>query len=1034
MLRPLRLLVLVGMSCSSLVAGETRLGEHLFRLPDGFEIELIAGPPLIERPITCALDERGRLYVAESSGTNDPVKEQLQNQPHRIVRLVDEDGDGIFDSRTTYADKLMFPEGTMFLDGSLYVAAPPVIWKFTDQDDDGVSDRREVFFDGKTLTGCANDLHGPYAGRDGWIYWCKGAFAPQTYDRPGRAPLETKAAHIFRARVDGSGIEPVMTGGMDNPVDVVFTSTGERIFTTTFLVHPGAGLRDGLIHAIYGGVYGKVHNVLDGHPRTGDVMPVLVHLGPAAPCGLALLDSRALGAEFQGNLFACSFNMHKVTRHLLEPSGASYATRDEDFLVSDNLDFHPTDIVEDADGSLIVVNTGGWYKLCCPTSQLWKPDILGGIYRVRRIGMPKSDDARGLSIAWGELAVEELPRYLDDLRHTVRNRAIVEIARRGLSALSTLAEVVRNPTRAYVDKRLGAIWSLNRIDAPVARLLVREALHDLDPQVRHAALTSVSLWRDREAVERLQEVLGEPSPAHQRIAAEGLGRIGSREAVPVLLAAAADARYGGDRVREHSLIYALIEIGDAAGTRRGLESASPGTRRATLVALDQIPDGGLTPDQVSPLLNSPVAMLRETASWLVNRHPEWGGDLARYFDDRLEHPPATAEGARELTSQLTLFSGQPPVQDLLARTARSGPAPARAIALQAMRESALKELPAAWVAALIAVLTESDPQAGHLASLVVRSVAIPKPDLPRVAASLIDFANRGPWEKPLRLDVLAAVPGGVQQVDEPLLEFLLSGLRDEESLVARSAAADVLSKARLSDEQLVRVTELLPVVGPLEVDRLLAAFDQSQEKQVGMALIAALERSPALANLRADSLRIRLGKFGLAVEEAGARLYAALNVDLEKQRARLQQLLEGLKDGDVRRGQAVFHSARTACIVCHQMGYLGGSIGPDLTRIADIRNERDLLESIVFPSASFVRSYEPIVISTKDGQAVAGLVRKELPDALLVATGAKTEVRVARDNIEEIRPGNVSIMPSGLDQQLTTQELADLIAFLRAKK
>ena len=116
------------------------------------------------------------------------------------------------------------------------------------------------------------------------------------------------------------------------------------------------------------------------------------------------------------------------------------------------------------------------------------------------------------------------------------------------------------------------------------------------------------------------------------------------------------------------------------------------------------------------------------------------------------------------------------------------------------------------------------------------------------------------------------------------------------------------------------------------------------------------------------------------------------------------------------------------------MGYLGGNIGPDLTRIGDVRNERDLLESIVFTSASFVRSYESIVVTTKDGQAVSGLIRKEFPDGLLITTGAKTELRVARDNIEEIRPGNVSIMPSGLDQQLSVQELADLIAFLKAKK
>ena len=65
----------------------------------------------------------------------------------------------------------------MWRGGSLYVAAPPSIWKFTDTTGRGVADERVEWFDGKTLTHCANDLHGPYLGPDGWIYWCKGAFA-----------------------------------------------------------------------------------------------------------------------------------------------------------------------------------------------------------------------------------------------------------------------------------------------------------------------------------------------------------------------------------------------------------------------------------------------------------------------------------------------------------------------------------------------------------------------------------------------------------------------------------------------------------------------------------------------------------------------------------------------------------------------------------------------------------------------------------------------------------------------------------------
>ena len=223
----------------------SRPPELILKVPDGFEVERVAGPPLVDRPIVADFDELGRLYVADSSGSNDKVEIQLQQKPHRIVRLEDTDGDGRFDKSVVFADKMMFPEGTMWFDGSLYVAAPPSIWKLTDTNGDGIADQREEWFQGKTLTTCANDLHGPYLGLDGWIYWCKGAFGKQTYERPGKPPWVTRAAHIFRRRPGDSLVEPVMTGGMDNPVDVTFTPEGERILTATFFQHPELGRRDG---------------------------------------------------------------------------------------------------------------------------------------------------------------------------------------------------------------------------------------------------------------------------------------------------------------------------------------------------------------------------------------------------------------------------------------------------------------------------------------------------------------------------------------------------------------------------------------------------------------------------------------------------------------------------------------------------------------------------------------------------------------------------------------------------------------------
>src|SRR4051794_14456502 len=87
---------------------QVRLNGHTFTLPAGFEVELAAGPPLVPRPIVADFDEQGRLYVADSSGSNEKVEQQLLTRPHRIVRLEDTDGDGRFDRSTIFADRMMF--------------------------------------------------------------------------------------------------------------------------------------------------------------------------------------------------------------------------------------------------------------------------------------------------------------------------------------------------------------------------------------------------------------------------------------------------------------------------------------------------------------------------------------------------------------------------------------------------------------------------------------------------------------------------------------------------------------------------------------------------------------------------------------------------------------------------------------------------------------------------------------------------------------------------------------------------------------
>jgi putative heme-binding domain-containing protein len=185
--------------------------------------------------------------------------------------------------------------------------------------------------------------------------------------------------------------------------------------------------------------------------------------------------------------------------------------------------------------------------------------------------------------------------------------------------------------------------------------------------------------------------------------------------------------------------------------------------------------------------------------------------------------------------------------------------------------------------------------------------------------------------------------------------------------------------------------------------------------------------------VRPEALKPVLARYSPAVQQAGDELLGLLNADAARQNARIDELLAASRNGDIRRGQLVFNSEKTACSMCHVIGYLGGRLGPDLTSIGRIRNERELLEAIVFPSATFVRGYEPFVVTTKAGETHSGIVRQDTAEEMVLATGPQSELRLARSEITDVRPGSASPMPPGLDAALTPAELADLLAFLKSR-
>jgi putative heme-binding domain-containing protein len=927
---------------------------------DGYTVSLAVPSSLVERPVEASFDDKGRLYVTEVTGTNDPPEVQLKNAPHRVLRLTDSNGDGVFDQRTVFADKLGFPEGVLWHQGAVYVSAPPQIWKFTDKDDDGVADTREVWFDGKTLTGCANDLHGPYAGPDGLLYWCKGAFAEQTYDMPNQKGWKSRAAHVFRMKPDGTGFDVVFTAGMDNPVGLAWTPEGDLIVSGTFLQFPGDGKRDGLIHAVRGGLWGKDHDVLDGHLRTGPLLPPMTHLGPAAPAGMI---------RYGRDLLVAQFNLRKVSRHVLEPLGATWQTTDSDFLTCDDPDFHPTDVLQSPDGSVLVVDTGGWYKLCCPTSQVAKPQVTGAIYRLRKTG-------------------GEVPAACPEPRWKLENP----------EPSAELVKQAQSTDLAEKDKAIAAMLKP-----------LRDQAKSGNAHVRRMAMEALGKW-----------------PAAHDFNPDATGSMGhitaeSRAVTEALLDAAAVP--GADRFTGHALTYALMEGADAKGPRSLFSSSDPVNLQAAIYWLSQT-DPAVYDPEMGELLSTADAGVREAAIFALRKVPAWRDAAGTWLAEQL----ASAEKADTLRPAVeAVLRDDGFRQKLGAWLAAAKSDAVRNMLLEVMTAHAGDKLPEEWATAVLPLLEKDAATAERAAAVFAQDVPVAlREKLRAVAADAARPAG-------VRLALLLACGGVLAEEEFRLVAGALRGKSDGSD--HSDAAARILSQAALTPAQRTALVPLLPQAALTQRPLLLRAYAASTDKALGLALVEALQNSGALASLSADDLRECLGKFPASVQERLTAARAALAQNAEKQRARIAELEKSLPAGDVQRGKVVFQSAKASCVLCHQAGDPGKYLGPDLSRIGSIRTQRDLLEAIVFPSASFVRSYEPVEITRKDGTPAYGIITNEGPDSLTLTTGAVTPaVTVKRADIAGMKPGSASLMPQGIDQILTPHELADVLAFLQSLK
>ncbi len=1026
------IVVLYGARCPVSGFSESPTGLSAIRVPDGFVVEQAAPADLVSYPMCAAFDERGRLFVAESSGMNVNGEAMAKNPECRIRLLEDTDGDGVFDRASVFADKLSLPMGVQWYRGSLYVASAPDFVRLDDTDGDGVADRREVILTGWNVKNTAS-LHGPFLGPDGWMYLTHGRHGYKIQTKDGET-LEGLAARIWRCKPDGTHLERVCGGGFDNPVELIFTPAGETIGTMTYFTDPKNGQRDALMHWVEGGVYSKPHECVSEFTRTGDFMPVMTKFARIAPAGLMRYRGDGFGAEYEGNLFSAQFNPHRVQRHILHRDRATFQTEDSDFLVSSDPDFHATDVLEDVDGSLLVLDTGGWYVDACPLSKISKPDFRGAIYRVRKAGAKPIADPRGHALKLESRSAEELANFLHDSRFAVRDQALELLVAKGADSISVLEKIQRRDK--FADVRCNAVWGLYRIGGSRAEVAIRDALKDSDFQVRIAAARCVGLERDSKAIGQLSKIVKKDVPPARRQAATALGQIGHPSSAGALLVAAGSAE---DRFVEHSVINALNSLNDMTSVQglyfdlaKALNGRNSKIRKAALISLDQgsLPHS-LRPEQVRPFLEEKDEDLRKTALWVVSHYPDWSKMVADFLQGRLSEPNLSASELTALRDVLVSFCTDAAVQNLMgdALGNRNLSMEEQLMLMDVMERSSLKDLPKAWIEAVGALLRAQDAQLQIRAVGLIRARGISDLD-----SKLESLASDPAQSADFRIVALGAISNRKSKAIEDNFDFLTAQIQSDAPATRRLSSAQVLGKTRLNDRRLLRLSQSsLPLADALTLPALLDAYRESQNTEVGTALVTALLQSPANVNaLGGGRLEALLKNYPESVRFAAQPLFERIKKERESRERRLIELEPLLSGGDVGRGRQVFYGKKAGCASCHAIGNEGGNLGPDLTTIGAIRSGRDLLESLIFPSETFVPGYEPFRIETAK-ETLSGLIREQDSQAVVLATGADAQARIPRSSIRSIEPSTVSVMPEGLDTGLAQSELLDLLAFLQAQ-
>ena len=985
-------------------ADDVQLG---LRVPDGFEVTEFADHTLANDIYSMTLDPHGRVVV---SGRG-------------YVRiLVDDDRDGRADRALPFADGPADGAMGMLWEGaSLFVTGDGGLRRYRDEDGDGRADGPSELIRAMA-TGGEHSSHAIRRGPDGWLYVIVGNMTgvDASYAELPTSPVrEPVAGCILRFTPDLKSSE-IVADGFRNAYDMDFNLDGE-LFAYDSDNERCVSLPwyepTRFYHVIPGGHYGWRAPQRAGFwrfpPYFFDVVAPLAYLDRGSPTGVVCYRHTAFPFKYWGGMFALDWTFGRIYFLPLARTGSTYTTTPELFAeaVGDN-GFAPTDVVVHPTTGDLFVSVGG-------------RGTRGAVYRIRPRGggVRSSDRATAASrFAPGRLEWDEQDRS------ALLDRASGDDA---LARLRALNLILRHPQRFD--------------DGDILRAVRANGDHP-DRYVRHATAKLVASLSPNP-----RRTLGAESlTARQRVTyGWGIYQEEPRQAARVALGVVAVST-AGTAQRLESVRLLQVALGGVSSELYRDRVWEGYSRAGEQTDRDNKPTGAEVNEAIAELASEVLRQAFPSGDADLDR--ELSRTLALLEDDAPESVTIVAD-------KLTQHS--PPVADvhyLIVLSRLRGPRTANVTATVARALLALdrkvRDLDLNrdrnWPLRLSELHRELARKDPDLNGALVASPEFGRPDHVlfaenegfdhRRAAEV--FFNRATGDEDYAwnpeivrlLGALGRKPADAlvrHRWDDVALRDAVLGvlaerpeLQDRPRFLAGLASPQLTTVAR----SVAALEVLAPVAEGAEVLAVVRALgrtraETAQEEQVRTALERYLERVAGRATTDLGN-----GGWGAwfaeTYPELARQLEGADGIDLATWKARLDGV--DWSRGDAERGSTVYTKA--ACAACHSTSR---ALGPDLHGVAARFSRDDLFTAILQPNRDVPPRYQTTLVVTFGGKTYQGTVIYEAVDGLLLQTGPAETVRIPGERIESQQSVPRSLMPAGLLDPLSDDELADLYAYLK---